>query len=234
MRTLGLRGRVILGFAAGALLLSTMLTLVTDVVSARYLVDQRERAASRQAVVNGLFVESRLTKDGAVDPAGALGAIRLGTGADAILLGPGDAASTAIGLSEDDLPPELVTVTEGGQPSSQIYRADGALLIAVGVPLSGGYSYFEITELDNLEDTPSDDHLGGCGGCPADVLAGRRTRLVGCEPRAASDQRCGTRRSQAGQRRPGGPGSDYDGPRPDGHLELVQRYGRDVGSTDSA
>ena len=153
MRPLGLRGRVILGFAAGALLLSTMLTLVTDVVSARYLVDQRERAASRQAVVNGLFVESRLTKEGAADPAGALGAVRLGTGADAILVGPGDAAGTAIGLSKDDLPPDLVTATEQGQPSSQIYRVDGGLLMAIGVPLSGGYSYFEITELDNLQDT---------------------------------------------------------------------------------
>ena len=69
MRTLGLRGRVILGFAAGALVLSVMVTLVTDVVSARFLIDQRERAASRQAVVNGLFVESRLTRDGADPPA---------------------------------------------------------------------------------------------------------------------------------------------------------------------
>jgi two-component system sensor histidine kinase MtrB len=152
VRTLGLRGRVILGFAAGALLLSTMLTVVTDVVSARYLVDQRERAASRQAVVNGLFVESRLTKDGA-DPAGALGAVRLGTGADAMLLGPAGVASTAIGLTEDDLPPDLVAVTEAGQPSSQIYRADGSPFVAVGVPLGDDYAYFEVTELDNLEDT---------------------------------------------------------------------------------
>jgi two-component system sensor histidine kinase MtrB len=153
VRTLGLRGRVILGFAAGALLLSVMLTLVTDIVSARYLVDQRERAASRQAVVNGLFVESRLTRDDAVDPTAALGAVRLGAGADAILIGPAGSATTAIGLSEDDLPPALVAVTEAGQPSSQIYRADGTPLIAVGVPLSDGYAYFEITELDSLEDT---------------------------------------------------------------------------------
>lgn len=153
MRTLGLRGRVILGFAAGALLLSTMLTLVTDVVSARYLVDQRVRGAARQAVVNGLFVESRLTTDASSDPAGALGAVRLGAGADAILLGPGDAASTAIGLGEDDLPADLVAATEAGQPSSQIYRSNGSPQVAVGVPLDGGYSYFEITELDNLDDT---------------------------------------------------------------------------------
>ncbi len=152
MRTLGLRGRVILGFAAGALLLSVMVTLVTDVVSARYLVDQRERAASRQAVVNGLFVESRLTRDGA-DPSGALGAVRLGTGAEAILVAPEASASTAIGLTTDDLPADLVSATEAGQPSVQISRSGGTPVVAVGVPLQGGYAYYEVTELANLDTT---------------------------------------------------------------------------------
>ncbi|MCZ3387433.1 MAG: two-component sensor histidine kinase, partial [Actinomycetia bacterium] len=152
MRTLGLRGRVILGFAAGALLLSVLVTLVTDIVSARYLVDQRERAASRQAVVNGLFVESRLTREGA-DPSGALGAVRLGTGAEAILVAPDASASTAIGLTTDDLPAEFVTATEAGQPSVQISRSGGAPVVVVGVPLQGGYTYYEVTELENLDTT---------------------------------------------------------------------------------
>ena len=152
VRALGLRGRVILGFAAGALLLSVMVTLVTDVVSARYLVDQRERAASRQAVVNGIFVESRLTRDGA-DPSGALGAVRLGTGAEAVLVAPEASASTAIGLTTDDLPAELVAATEAGQPSVQISRSGGTPVVAVGVPLQDGYAYYEVTELENLDTT---------------------------------------------------------------------------------
>ena len=60
MRDLGLRRRVVLGFAGGALLFSMTLTIVTDLVSARYLVEQRDRSASRQAVVNGSFVASQL------------------------------------------------------------------------------------------------------------------------------------------------------------------------------
>ena len=152
MRTLGLRGRVILGFATGALLLSVIVTLVTDVVSARYLVDQRERAASRQAVVNGLFVESRLAGSGA-DPSGALGAVRLGTGAEAVLIAPDAAASTTIGLTIDDLPKDLVAATEAGQPSVQIYRSGGTSVVAVGVPLTDGYAYYEVTELENLDTT---------------------------------------------------------------------------------
>ncbi len=152
MRTLGLRGRVILGFATGALLLSVIVTLVTDVVSARYLVDQRERAASRQAVVNGLFVESRLAGSGA-DPSGALDAVRLGTGAEAVLIAPDATASTTIGLTIDDLPKDLVAATEAGKPSVQIYRSGGTSVVAIGVPLTDGYAYYEVTELENLDTT---------------------------------------------------------------------------------
>ena len=188
MRTLGLRGRVILGFAAGALLLSVLVTLVTDVVSARYLVDQRERAASRQAVVNGLFVESRLTRDGA-DPSGALGAVRLGTGAEAVLVAPEASASTAIGLTSDDLPTDLVAATEAGQPSVQISRSGGTPVVTVGVPLQGGYAYYEVTELGEPRYDAADDHLGRRRSRAAHLTAGGWPRLVGGEQSAASAQR---------------------------------------------
>ncbi|MCZ3388487.1 MAG: HAMP domain-containing histidine kinase [Actinomycetia bacterium] len=171
MRALGLRGRVILGFAAGALLLSVTVTLVTDVVSARYLVDQRERAASRQAVVNGLFVESRLTRDGA-DPSGALGAVRLGTGAEAVLVAPDASASTAIGLGTEDLPAGLVTATEAGQPSVQRYRFGGTPVVAIGVPLQGGYAYYEVTELENLDTTLQTIIWAGVGAALLTSLLG--------------------------------------------------------------
>ncbi len=152
MNTLGLRGRVILGFAAGALLLSVMLTTVTDVVSARYLIDQRERTASRQAVINGIFVEGALGREGA-DLALALEAIRLGTSADAVLTSPQGSTSTAIGLSASDLPPGLVASTDAGVPSVQRYRSDGTPVVAVGVPLADGFAYYEVSELENLDTT---------------------------------------------------------------------------------
>lgn len=171
MRTLGLRGRVILGFAAGALLLTATVTLVTDLVSARYLVDQRERAASRQAVVNGLFVESRLTRDGA-DPSGALGAVRLGTGAESILVAADGAASTAIGLGADDLPAELVAATEAGRASVQIYRTGSTPVVGVGVPLQEGYTYYEVTELENLDTTLQTIIWAGIGAALLTSLLG--------------------------------------------------------------
>ncbi|HEX5018659.1 MAG TPA: HAMP domain-containing sensor histidine kinase [Actinomycetes bacterium] len=152
MKTLGLRGRVILGFAAGALLLSVVLTTVTDVVGARYLIDQRERIASRQAVINGVFVEGRLVRDGDDLPI-ALEAVRLGAGDNAVLTSPSGSASTAIGLGPNDLPNDVVSMTESGVASLQRYRADGTPVIAVGVPLAEGYAYYEVSELENLDTT---------------------------------------------------------------------------------
>jgi signal transduction histidine kinase len=152
MRALGLRGRVILGFAFGAFLLSVLLTGVTDVVSARYLIDQRERLASRQAVINGIFVEGHLVRDGE-DLSTALEAVRLGAGTDAVVTSQTSSASTAIGLSAQDLPKDLVAATEAGTPSVQRYRQDGTPVIGVGVPLADGYSYYEVSELENLDTT---------------------------------------------------------------------------------
>jgi signal transduction histidine kinase len=143
---------VILGFAFGALLLSIMLTAVTDVVGARYLIDQRERIASRQAVINGIFVEGRLVRDGD-DLSTALEAVRLGSGTDAVLTSPTSSASTAIGLTAQDLPKQLMADTEQGTPSLQRYRSNGTPVIAVGVPLSDGYAYYEVSELENLDTT---------------------------------------------------------------------------------
>lgn len=152
MRDVGLRRRVVLGFAGGALLLSTTLTIATDVVSARYLVEQRDRSASRQAVVNGSFLVSQLTA-GTEDPQQALTTIRLGTGADAVLQTPGFEASTAVGLSLDDVPESLLEATESGQASLQRYRTDGVAMVAVGLPLGEDRFYYELSELAGLDTT---------------------------------------------------------------------------------
>jgi hypothetical protein len=83
-----------LGFAFGALLLSMMLTAVTDVVSARYLIDQRERIAARQAVINGLFVEGQVAREGE-ELSTALEAARLGSGTNAVITSPSGSSWSA-------------------------------------------------------------------------------------------------------------------------------------------
>lgn len=155
MRDLGLRRRVVLGFAGGALLLSMTLTVVTDVVSARYLVDQRDKSATRQAVVNGSFVSDQLPlapTDG-TDAQRALSAVRLGSGANAVLSTPDVEVSTAVGLSTNDIPPELVEEAQSGTGSFQRYRVDGDSVVTVAVPLGDGAVYYEISDLAGLDTT---------------------------------------------------------------------------------
>ena len=48
----GLRARIVLAFAAGALLVSAVLVVTTYVLARGYLLDQREDAATRAAFVD--------------------------------------------------------------------------------------------------------------------------------------------------------------------------------------
>jgi len=174
VRDVGLRRRVVLGFAGGALLLSMTLTLVTDVVSARYLVEQRDRSAGRQAVVNGSFVAGQLAPeevDGA-DAQRALGAVRLGSGANAVLTTPDVEASTSVGLGVADIPPALVEAADAGTPSLQRYRVSGESVVTVAVPLGDGRVYYEVTDLSGLDTTLRTIALAG-------VVAALLTSLFG-------------------------------------------------------
>jgi len=174
VRELGLRQRVVFVFAGGALLLSMTLTLVTDVVSARFLVDQRDRSASRQAVVNGYFVASQLPGAGAeeADTSQALSAVRLGTGVNAVLSTPDSEVSTEVGLGMSDIPPALVASTAGGTPTFQRYRVNGQAVVTVAVPLDHGRVYYEVSDLTSLDVTLRTTVFAG-------VVAALLTTLLG-------------------------------------------------------
>ncbi len=160
MREMGLRRRVVLGFAGGALLLSVTVTIVTDFASARYLVDQRDKSASRQAVVNGRYIASQLPALNA-DLSASLQRLRLATGTEAVLTTPQGSASSAVGLNVGDLPQELVTKAEEGVAALQRYHVDGDAKVAVGVPLEDGRTYYEVSELTSLDTTLRTIELAG-------------------------------------------------------------------------
>ena len=60
----GLRARIVLGFAAGALLVSAVLVTTTWLLARGYLVDQRERSLTRQALADANVLSSRLATAG--------------------------------------------------------------------------------------------------------------------------------------------------------------------------
>ena len=174
MRDLGLRRRVVLGFAGGALLLSMTLTLVTDLVSARYLVEQRDRSASRQAVVNGSFVASQLPLSTVdfTDRQRALAAVRLGAGSNAVLATPEGEVSSAVGLGVTDIPSALVATADAGNAALQRYRVDGRSVVTVAVPLGDGRVYYEVSDLSSLDTTLRTIAIAG-------IIAALLTSLLG-------------------------------------------------------
>jgi len=149
---LRLRSRVALAFAAGALLLSVLLVSEIYAVASRYLVDQRDRSAGRQAVVNATLLSTKVTAG--TDPQESLAEIRTGAGVDTLLHYQGGWYSGAVGLGPDDLPPSLTALVASGEPGFQRYAdGQGVVVVTVGVPLASGGEYYEVVQLTTLERT---------------------------------------------------------------------------------
>ena len=155
-RRLGLRTRVTLAFAFGALLLSVAFSAVSYGLVRNYLVSQQEDAAVEETVVN-----ARLARDSllATEPnlPRILANLRSPSESPAVVFfGENWFSSSPLEVGQDSLPSELRQVVSKGTPSRQSYRVaqGGGPRLAVGVPLPlVGARYFEIFSLVELERT---------------------------------------------------------------------------------
>ena len=59
LRRKGLRARIVLGYAAGTLIVSIVLVSVTFLLARSYLLDQREASLTRQALANSAQARTR-------------------------------------------------------------------------------------------------------------------------------------------------------------------------------
>lgn len=172
-RRLGLRARVTLVFALGALLLSALLAGITFAVVRTNLLAQRESTALNQAYTNAGFVRNRLPAD-ATTLNGILASLRTTGGSNPIIFANGEfTALDPANFGEDSLPPALrAAVLELG-PSRMRFRRDGQPLYAVGIPLrSVDAAYFEVVELDDTADTLRTLGLALLGAAAATTAAG--------------------------------------------------------------
>jgi signal transduction histidine kinase len=156
-RRLGLRTRVTLAFAFGALLLSVAFSAVSYGLVRNYLVSEQEEAAMDEALVN-----ARLTRDSlrVPDPnlPSILASLRTPSDSPAVVFyaDKGWFSSAPLDVGEESLPPELRRAVAQGTPSRQSYRLvrNGGPRLAIGLPLPlVGARYFEIFSLVELERT---------------------------------------------------------------------------------
>jgi two-component system sensor histidine kinase MtrB len=169
-RRLGLRARITLAFAIGALLLSVILSITTLALTRENLLDQREDAATVVVYENAGIVQQQA---GNVDDAALLSSLRTPLGSRPVLYNGHDFVSRDPQYGQDALPQELRDAVVGGQPSRMRFELRGDVHLAIGIPIpSAGVAYFEIVSLNDLEDTLGALGISLLGASVITTLAG--------------------------------------------------------------
>ncbi len=168
---LGLRARITLAFAVGALVLSALLSATTWALTRENLVNQREDAATVIVYQNAGIVQQRVRD--IVDAQALLSSLSTPLGARPILYNGKEYVSLSPAFGQDALPQSLRDTVVAGQPARMRYVLRGKMQLAVGIPIpSEGVAYFEIVSLGDLEDTLGALGISLLGASLVTTLAG--------------------------------------------------------------
>ena len=153
IRRLGLRARITLAFAVGALLLSALLSATTWALTRENLVNQREDSALVLAYQNARTVQTRIGSPD-TDQQALLASLSTPLGARPILYYDDQYVPLTAEFGQDALPQSLRDLVIGGQAARMRYDYRGEMQLAVGVPIpSVDAAYFEIVSFDEVQDT---------------------------------------------------------------------------------
>ncbi|MCZ7525192.1 MAG: HAMP domain-containing histidine kinase [Acidimicrobiia bacterium] len=150
---LGVRARVTIAFALGALVLSAVLAAITYGITRDYVLRQRDRTAVRQAYLN-----ARLVRDGLRAPDASISAILTSletpSGSRVLLSYQDRWFSDSVDTGQGDVPGELQALVASGAPGRQRAFAEGEPHLVVGVPIpSLDAAYFEVFSLEEVDRT---------------------------------------------------------------------------------
>lgn len=153
LEPLGLRARLILSFALGALILSTVLSVITWNLTREDLLRQREDSAVTRVYANALTLRRTLT--GTTDVAALLASLPTPDGAQLALLFEGTwDARNPVEFGQNDLPVSLRAEVSAGEVAKIRTRVGDTTYLIVGVPLPiGGGEYYEASALTDLQQT---------------------------------------------------------------------------------
>ncbi|MDF1605793.1 HAMP domain-containing sensor histidine kinase [Nocardioides sp. YIM 152315] len=149
----GLRASVTLAFAAGALALSVLLALGTYFSARHFLVQQRERTATRQAFTDGALVRDSLQTSGA-QVSDVLGSVSPPAGAVIYLRRHGEWYSSVLDSAGPDLTAQVQPlVAEGAVGVGWTDDTDPSAVV-VGIPLPAVEAeYYEVSVAEELDRT---------------------------------------------------------------------------------
>ena len=140
-------------FAAGALVLSTLLAVGTYVAARHYLVDQREQLALRQAYADASFVRQGLLTAGAQEGE-VIGELSPPAGSDVLVRRDGQYFSSALGSGSTAVPTSVSERAAQGVVSLAWTRTSSGPAVVVGVPLPAVRAeFYEVSTTDQLAET---------------------------------------------------------------------------------
>jgi two-component system, OmpR family, sensor histidine kinase MtrB len=138
---MGLRARITIAFAVGALLMSAVLAGATLGLTRQNLLDQRESSATARTYQNARTAALQLPgpTDSDVrrtsDPADVLASLPTPSGSNPVIQIGGSWYTRAPEYGEETLPAGLRDTVLAGQPALMRFEHEGATQLAVGVPI---------------------------------------------------------------------------------------------------
>lgn len=144
-----------LAFGLLALLVSATVAVVAYELTRSTLIDQRERAASRQAYVNARTVRTSLLSD-PDSAAESLQRIQTSAGGVGLVRSGSEWSSSSVSVGRADIPASLLAAVDDGDAARQRTNGPEGTVVAVAVPLGGtGAAYVEFVPFDEVTATLS-------------------------------------------------------------------------------
>lgn len=148
-----LRNRIVVRIGLLVAGLAVAVGLSTYAIVSDTLEREKERSAEEQFRSNASVLDAALDTDGDVDPLAVLTSLRPEVRAGELLWADGRWFAASSQLRPEDLPAALVGAVQAGEPASARFESTSGPLLAFGAPLDGGRRYFEVFDLQELEET---------------------------------------------------------------------------------
>jgi signal transduction histidine kinase len=179
-RRIPLRARVTITFAALALATTAILASITYALAQTYVVQQRDRLATRQAFLNARLARSLLSGD-VPTPDQVVASVTGEAGTQVLLRYEDEWYTSAVSIDPDNLPTQVTAAVKDGTAARQRFSNRGVATLVVGVPLpAANAAYFEVSPMVSLKRTLS--ILGtslAVGSIVATLLGGVAGLVVG-------------------------------------------------------
>jgi signal transduction histidine kinase len=148
---LGLRARLTLSFALGAMLLSAILSITTWGLTREYLLKQRDDDARTRAFANAQEINTRLAPK--VDVLKLIASLPAPGDAQPVVYYKDNWYSKSIDFNQDALPQPLKDEVAGNQAATMSYYAkDGTPYLTIGIPIPANQAqYYEGVPLLDVE-----------------------------------------------------------------------------------